>query len=288
MSIRQKIKRILAIAICLLVASFIAVLLTNNRFDESSRDVHATYKKYGVEVYSITNKWPESSIFFKKCYGLKNTETGEDTGAIYPAEPVCRWDDHAWDYLGHYIDCHGNIVVDCSELEKESRPGNPRINSIDAFGEILYHDHTRESALNESAAFYVYQSVYLSYVNGKNFTDLRGGFGSNGLAFYAQKAPAETHYYYLYGYINKDGEIAIPMKFIYASNFMDNGLAIAAPYESSGGFGAGLINEKGEFVVEPKYDDIKYHDGYYEATYDYYDKEYFDDNGNPISKPVGE
>lgn len=65
-----------------------------------------------IVQYHIANLMPYWTGFHKDKFGLRDTATGEDTGAIYDRYLFFDGENIAWDYNGHFVDKHGNIVID--------------------------------------------------------------------------------------------------------------------------------------------------------------------------------
>ena len=71
-----------------------------------------------IKQYYVANLMPYWTGFHKDKYGLRDTATGEDTGAIYDRYLHFDGENIAWDYNGHFVDKHGNIVIDTPPVVK--------------------------------------------------------------------------------------------------------------------------------------------------------------------------
>ena len=242
-----------AIIIIALVISFACL----SRLDYSDRmDGYTDGTPEGVEEYMVHNYWPKGSPFYEERFGLINHNTGVETKAIYKDWLEFYFDDITWDYDGHYVDGNGNIVIDCSYvLESSYFTGNPKKL---AWNTLFSLDHYYWGTIAE---FTEYCQNYLDtkYFGSSGLrTNMVGDFSSNGLAqFNLMQHDERGMYYFLAGFIDRNGNIVIPAQYLKVRDFDDNGYAIVY----NGDYG--IINSTGETVLDIQYDyiDHEYIDG---------------------------
>ncbi len=80
---------------------------------------------------------------------------------------------------------------------------------------------------------------------------LSGGESSAQRAQVLLPASVNTTSGQLWGYVDAGGKLRLPAVYDYAESFQDNGLAVVSKNGKSG-----IINTRGQFVVEPRYDSI--------------------------------
>lgn len=197
-----------------------------------------------VAQYRVNNRWPEWSLFYRDKYGLIDLKTGEMTKPKFSHQLVYREDGLAWDYDGHLVDAHGNVVVDCKFYKKDGRfLDNPRKFAL----------HTMKNANKKNINYIINNTDDLQNENAltksENYDgyDYIGTYSDNGwCSFYSGGK---------YGYMDREGNVVLPPTYYRAGTFSEKGLAIAGDDYFHG---LGIINEKGEYVVEPEYEDIRY------------------------------
>lgn len=87
-------------------------------------------------------------------------------------------------------------------------------------------------------------------------------FFSEGLACVANYiAPGETGEH-KYGYVDKDGKLVIGYMFDGAASFNANGTAVVGVNSDKDGWRYGLINRKGEYMVNPQFSSLSAYDGF--------------------------
>lgn len=185
--------------------------------------------------------------------------------------------DLAWDYNGHYVDRDGNIVVDCKYFRDPKRfKDNPRKYSLYmlatsiVFDESIYHYPTFVAA--GMVDDYPYAPLFTTSFR------LAGNF-AGGYATFGIPADFNSFYPFNYGYIDMNGDIAIPPIYQGAWYFDNNGYAIVYQETGIGARGYGIINTKGEYLIEPKCDHItREKDGIFKV--EYYDSEKGTVHGN--------
>ena len=101
---RRVCKYMLLVAFALILSFFRFVFIEH----ASSRE----YVSDNVYQYEKRNLIPEWTGFTRSKYGLYDVETGFDTSAIYDNRLLFDNQNRAWDYNGHFIDEHGDIVID--------------------------------------------------------------------------------------------------------------------------------------------------------------------------------
>lgn len=182
--------------LCAICAAIIVIL----KFNYSEPEVFETLSN-GSEVYFVNNIFPENSMFRETRWGVRNTSTGMDTGAIFKH---LEWDNSemAWDGNGHFVNADGEIINTPPET------------------------YMRKSLKQQSCYDYLLCSTY-------KFTNRGGYFLQSGTIPY-------DHYGMVY---NTQGY----------NYFTEIDLAC---FKSDYTGDYGLINKKGEIVVEPIYDFI--------------------------------
>ena len=87
-------------------------------------------------------------------------------------------------------------------------------------------------------------------------------FFSEGLACVANYIAPGEEGEHKYGYIDKDGKLVIGYMFDGATAFNANGTAVAGIRSEKDGWRYGLINRKGEYVVNPQFSSLSSYDGF--------------------------
>ncbi len=192
-----------------------------------------------IVLYSNSNRWPKWSPFYKKYYGFANSKTGYISADIYVDKLAFGKDGLAWDYKGHFIDENGNISISVEEfMDGYSFSDNPRKFFLNLFlrGDSPFEFHEVEN-VSDKKFLRTFSSIYPDY-----WTPLHSRIGdldACGLI----RFPYDGGYIY----IDKSGKKVFDEKFYHATPFEECGLAIVV----KGSLEWGVINIKGEYVIEP-------------------------------------
>ncbi len=202
--------------------------------------------------YMISNRWPKWSPFYKEKWGFINLETKTVEAPRFSDKLRYRDDGLAWDYKGHLIDKDGNIVVNCKWYFEDGRfLDNPRKFALYALKRRILNGHILNGGFLGYGIFDKNQTLQsydtLSNRNNKPYIGIYDSYGLTSYYSYSDSA---------YGYMDMEGNTVIPPKYGMATGFDENGFASAynnAPFENNG---YGLINTKGEVVVDFDYEGI--------------------------------
>lgn len=94
-----------------LILFLLAFLCLRYCYYENDFPVYMSDTPKNIEQYYKRNLMGIDNSFEYCKFGLRDTSTGFDTGAIYDEELHFDSTGIAWDYSGHFIDAHGKIVV---------------------------------------------------------------------------------------------------------------------------------------------------------------------------------
>ena len=238
-----------------------------------------------VAQYKVSNKWPEWTPLYEEKWGLVNLDTGEVSEPKYVDKLQYRGDGLAWDYEGHLIDRDGNIVVDCKWYwDAPVIQDNPRKFAFYALGEkvgstnLLDKNYKYYGVFNPDNLLQSYDTLSNLFSS----TPYIGIYHENGLTRFLSISNKR------FGFMDKDGNVVIPARYLGAEDFDENGLA-KVYREYSDGSGYGLINENGEIVLNTEYSKIWNH--YLEKDHGYilckgeiyhWDLGYADKEGNVL------
>ena len=241
--IKRIVRYLLVIAV---VATFAIITRPLSELDYTNRTL-LKISEYAptTQQYEVHNHWPKWTPFYVEKYGLIDTETGVQTEAIFNDKFWFTDEGYAWDYEGHFVDTHGNVVIECQSLFRDYYNGdNPRKYALDAFRDGYYLPYIR---YNETTFLRNYHETHGAYW----LDDFLEYTPDNGLILYAVIEDNDL----LFGYMNTDGEEVVPPIFDRAYTFDDNGYAIVVYYNERGC--CGLIDSTGAFILDPEYDIIE-------------------------------
>ena len=216
----------------------------NKVIDQGYKEIYFDHNLKTDELfakYMVSNRWPKWFPLYQEKYGLINIENRTATEPRFSDSLDFRMDGFAWDYDGHYVDQDGNIAVDCKYYGKDERfLDNPRKFALFALGtgltgkNIEYLFTMVQEAQSRDT---MYDTMY--------YQDDFGTY-SEGLSSYLEMR--QGGYYHSYGYIDMDGNVAIPAQYDQAGTFDENGFAIVKK-PVFGQHGYALINTKGEEIL---------------------------------------
>ncbi|WP_026652783.1 WG repeat-containing protein [Butyrivibrio proteoclasticus] len=245
----KKLYKIIRLTLTVILIAVVIISILLSRLDYS--DVTTANEDWwkcpdGYEEYRVHNYWPKWSPFYEERVGLINHNNETLTKAIYKDWLVFGDDGLAWDYEGHLIDEMGDVAVDCSFVLNEYYSGSPRRLAINTF--LALDDYSMHQ-INDRASFgRTYTDNYIETMN----NPVIGEFADNGLArFKVMKVFSDGIVNITAGFVDRDGNVAIEPVFDSVKDFDGNGYAIVFDHGNYG-----IINEKGDYVVDPDYLDI--------------------------------
>lgn len=223
-----------------------------------------------IVMYSNSNRWPTWTPFYKKYYGFANLKNGFISDDIYVDKIAYGSDGLAWDYKGHFIDENGDIAITVADsMGNYSYSDNPRKFFLNLFYETDFHI---SRAINDRQSLRDFSSIYSVEYDVVKL----GDFDDFGYLVFPFKEG--------YAYIDKNGTNVFGTfyKGDKPTSFYPSGFAVvditASDYDKSG---LAVINTKGEYVIAPSHDYVKfefdkaaetiiaYTDTYYGAYHEY-------------------